>query len=118
MGKKAINNQQKNGTIEKQESYSQKGAQLFFNPKQAITSSKIQKAAKTKDRPPVHEIRLENTTDILLAGILEELRKQNMIELLKVNAQLEQEQKEQEAAEKVQEQDAARFEEIRHTLYA
>lgn len=118
MGKKATTAHPQNGKNEKHESYSKKGAPIFFNPKQAITSSKIQKPTKAGERPPTMEVRLENTTDILLAGILEELRKQNMIELVKLEAQQEQEQKEQESAVKIQEQDEARFEEIRHTMYA
>lgn len=49
---------------------------------------------------------------------MQELKTQNMIELMKLKAQQEQEQEELETIEKMKEKDDARFNEIRQTMYA
>ncbi|KTD44347.1 hypothetical protein [Legionella parisiensis] len=104
----------KNGNRSKQPD-SNSRSQRFFNQKKITPSLEMQGAQKTQHP---QEISLQTTTDILLAAILQELKTQNMIELLKLKTQQEQEQEELQAAEKMQEQDQARFEEIRHTMYA
>ncbi|MGM9453485.1 hypothetical protein ACTAZI_09140 [Legionella bozemanae] len=114
MGKKE-NARLKNGNNKSIQPDSNPRSQRFFNQKQITPSSEMQGAQKT---PQPQEISLQTTTDILLAAILQELKTQNMIELMKLKTQQEQEQEELHAAEKMQEQDQARFEEIRHTMYA
>lgn len=117
MGRNATNSRLKNGNNKIKQSYAKQDSPLFFNQKQTPQSSGIQKAAKTqKIQQPVQEISLQTTTDILLA-ILQELKTHNMIELMKLKAQQEQEQEELQAAEKMQEHDDARFEEIRKSMY-
>ncbi|HHT0594720.1 TPA: hypothetical protein ACTXXA_003346 [Legionella anisa] len=105
----------KNRNNKLKQSDSHPSSQRFFNQKQIIPSSEMQGAQKTQQP---QEISLQTTTDILLAAILQELKTQNMIELMKLKTQQEQEQEELQTAEKMQEQDRARFEEIRHTMYA
>ncbi|WP_115708576.1 hypothetical protein [Legionella sainthelensi] len=117
MTKKAANTRQKNGAHKTNHPYSDKDHQLFFNQR-SPHSSGIKKTRKTKnEQHPTQEIKLETPTEILLAGILEELKTQNMIELVKLQAQQQQEQEELEAAEKMKEEDHARFEEIRNSMY-
>lgn len=114
MGKKE-NARLKNGNNKSKQSDSNPRSQRFFNQKQITPSSEMQGAQKTQQP---QEISLQTTTDLLLAAILQELKTQNMIEFMKLKTQQEQEQEELHAAEKMQEQDQARFEEIRHTMYA
>ncbi|KTD69397.1 MULTISPECIES: hypothetical protein [Legionella] len=93
---------------------------LFFNQKQKAPSAQKEAPKKpgAQQQPqPVQEISLQSTTDFLLAAILQELKTQNMIELMKLQTQQEQEQAEKEAAEKMQERDRARFAEIQPSLY-
>ncbi|QEY52745.1 hypothetical protein [Legionella longbeachae] len=117
MTKNAANTRQKNGAHKTSHPYSNKDHQLFFNH-HSSHSSGIKKTRKTKkEQPPTQEIKLETPTEFLLAGILEELRTQNMIELVKLQAQQQQEQEELEAAEKVKEEENARFAEIRNSMY-
>lgn len=56
-------------------------------------------------------------TEILLAAILQELKTQNMIELIKLQAEKDKEQEEIELAEKMQTEDKERFERVRSSMY-
>ncbi|MCL9685354.1 hypothetical protein [Legionella maioricensis] len=115
MGKNA---RQKNGNNKVKQPYSNQESQLFFNQRQITPPSETQEVQRTQEiQQPVQAISLHTTTDFLLAAILEELRTQNLIELMKLKTQQEHEQEELQAAEKMQEQDNARFEEIRHSMY-
>lgn len=108
-----------NGNNKTKNPYSDKGSQLFFNQKQISPSSEIQETPKTQEvKQPTKEISLQTTTDILLAAILQELKTQNMLELMKLKAQQEQEQEELQAAEEMKKRDNDRFEEIRLSMYS
>lgn len=116
MSKDAANVQ--NGTNKTTQSYSNKESPLFFNKKQTAPSTEIQESQKNQEtEQPTQEISLQTTTDLLLAAILQELKTQNMLELLKLKEQEEQKQKELQLAEKIQKRDQARFEEVRHSMY-
>ncbi|MCE0722531.1 MULTISPECIES: hypothetical protein [Legionella] len=104
----------KNGNNKSKQPDSNSSSQRFFNQKHIIPSSEMQGAQKTQQP---QEISLQTTTDLLLAGILQELKTQNMIELMKLKTQQEQEQEELQAAKKMQEEDEARFKEIQYTMY-
>jgi ATP-dependent 26S proteasome regulatory subunit len=122
MGKNAAKTRQQKGSTQSQQPYSNQESELFFNKSKRHASHSLnmqptRKKQKTEHSEPTEEITLNTTTDILLAGILEELRTQNMIAIMKLKAQEVQEQKELEAAEKMQEEDKVHFEEIRHTMY-
>ena len=119
MGKKATNARLANGNNKAKKPFSNQEAPLFFNSKPMPISSEIQETKKTQEvQQPVQEISLQTTTDFLLAGILQELKTQNMIELMKLKTQQEQEQEELQAAEKMQEHDNDRFNEIRTSMYS
>ncbi|PWY57636.1 hypothetical protein DGG96_00645 [Legionella qingyii] len=118
MGKKATSTRLANGNNKAQKPYSNQDSQLFFNQNPMPPSPEIQETQKNeKIQHPIQEISIQTTTDILLAAILQELKTQNMIELMKLKAQQEQEQEELLAAEKMQEHDDARFDEIRTSMY-
>lgn len=122
MGKNAANTRQQKGSTPTKQPYSNQESELFFStPKRSTNpTSEVQpqrKKQKTAHHEPTQELTLNTTTDILLAGILQELRTKNTIELMKLKAQEEQEQKELDAAEKMQEEDKAHFEEIRYSMY-
>lgn len=117
MTKKAANTRKKNGDHKTTHLYSNKDHQRFFN-QHSSHSSGIKKTRNTKkEQHPTQEIKLKTPTELLLAGILEELKTQNMIELVKLQAQQQQEQEELDAAEKMKEEDNARFEEVRNSIY-
>lgn len=98
-------------------SHSNQSSPLFFNQKQeAHLSEKPPKKQKTQQQP-LQEIKLESTTDILLAGILGELKARNEIEVMKLKIQQELEQMELQAAEQSKKEDEERFEEIRNMMY-
>ncbi|WP_454782607.1 hypothetical protein [Legionella sp. WA2022007384] len=119
MGRKATNARLANGNSKAKKTYSNQEAPLFFNQKPIPTSSEIQETQNTQEiQQPVQEISLQTTTDFLLAGILQELKTQNMIELMKLKAQQEQEQEELQTAEKLKEHDNDRFNEIRTSMYS
>ncbi|HAZ7574223.1 hypothetical protein OQJ02_11990 [Legionella sp. PATHC032] len=119
MSNKAKNTHLKDGDNQTKQTYSNPGSPLFFSQKQISPSSGTLETKKTQEgKQPTQEISLETTTDILLAAILQELKTQNMIELMKLKAQQEQEQEELETIEKMKEKDDARFNEIRQTMYA
>lgn len=87
----------------------------FFNP---TASSQAKKRTRIETAPPAQETRL-TTTELLLAGILEELRTRNQIELMKLKMVDEREQAETEAAETIAAEDKEHFEsEIRSRMYA
>jgi hypothetical protein len=112
--KKVLNN----GTNRPTQPYSNKESQLFFNQKQNTPPPEKQEAKENQQpEQPAQEVTLQTTSEFLLAAILQELKTQNMIELLKLKEQEEQKQKELELAEKMQARDKARFEEIRHSMY-
>ncbi|KTD14523.1 coiled-coil protein [Legionella gratiana] len=117
MTKKSTNTRQKNGTHQTNQPYSNKDSQLFFNQHPSHSAGIKKTRKRQKEQQPTQEIKLETPTEILLAGILEELKTQNMIELIKLQAQQEQEKEELETAEKMQEEDKARFEEVRNSMY-
>ncbi|WP_061832996.1 hypothetical protein, partial [Legionella pneumophila] len=109
----------KNGDSQTKQAYTNQASPLFFSQKQITPSSGTLETKKPQEgKQPTQEISLETTTDILLAAILQELKTQNMIELMKLKAQQEQEQEELETIEAMKEKDDARFNEIRQTMYA
>ena len=93
-----------------------RGSPLFFN--QTPPSTEIQETPKKEIQQPTQEIKLQTSTDFLLAAILQELKTQNMIELMKLKAQQEQEEVKWHKAQEMQEQDKARFEAVRNSMYA
>ncbi len=107
-----------NGNHTTKQPYSNQRSTQFFNKKETAPPAEV---PKRKPRPevqaPAQEIRLRTTTDFLLAAILDELKMQNTIELMKLKAKQEQEQEELQAAKEMEERDKARFEEIRPSLY-
>lgn len=109
-----------NGTNTPTQPYSNQESQLFFNQKQKAPPTEIQETKENQnpEQQPTQEVTLQTTSEFLLAAILQELKTQNMIELLKLKEQEERKQKELQLAEKIQERDKARFEEIRHSMYA
>lgn len=87
----------------------------FFSP---TISSQAKKRPRPETAPPTQETRL-TTTELLLAGILEELRTRNQIELMKLKMAEEKEQAETEAAEAIAAKDNEHFEsEILSRMYA
>ncbi|HAT8858277.1 TPA: hypothetical protein JBE16_07410 [Legionella pneumophila subsp. pneumophila] len=119
MSNKAKNTHLKNGDSQTKQAYTNQASPLFFSQKQITPSSGTLETKKTQEgKQPTQEISLETTTDILLAAILQELKTQNMIELMKLKAQQEQEQEELQAIETMKKKDDARFNEIRQTMYA
>ncbi|ASQ47088.1 hypothetical protein [Legionella clemsonensis] len=112
MGKKNANSRRVHANGTKQP-YSNQEILRFFNQKPITPAAKqIQEGQQA-----VQKIKLETTTDILLVAILEELKTRNRIELMKLKSKQDQEQKELQAAKKMQEHDQARFEEIRPFMY-
>ncbi|MCW8387441.1 hypothetical protein OQJ18_12670 [Fluoribacter dumoffii] len=117
MGKKNANARQTNGQNNTKQSNSH-SSQLFFNQKQKAPPLELQTTQTPQEmQQPPQELILETATDVLLAAILQELKTQNMIALLKLKAQKEQEQEEMQAAEKMQEEDQAHFKEIQSSMY-
>lgn len=118
MGKKDATSRIVKGNNTTKQPYSNQESQLFFNTRQITPSPEVQRTPLRQEaQQPVPEIRLQTTTDILLAAILQELRTQNLIELSKLQDQQEKEQEELQAAKEMQERDNARFEEIRQSMY-
>ncbi|CEG56274.1 hypothetical protein [Legionella fallonii] len=119
MGKNATDTQLKKGNEKSIQSYSNQGSPLFFSQQHTPPSTEVQKTERTQEtQQPAQEINLQTTTDILLAAILQELKTQNMLALMNLKIQQEQEQEKLQEAEKMQEHDSARFEEVRYTMYS
>ncbi len=113
MGKKAANSQQNGKTKQPNQ-----GSLHFFNPEPITPSAEVSPIQQTQQvKQPVPEIKLQSTTDILLAAILQELQTQNMLALMKIKDQQEQKREELQAAEEMQEHDNERFKEIRQSMY-
>lgn len=97
-----------------------KSKQTSHNPPSFFSltvSSQAKKKPRMETTPPTQKTRL-TTTELLLAGILEELRTRNQIELIKLKRAKEKEQAETEAAETMAAKDKEYFEsEIRPRMY-
>lgn len=127
MGSKKANSRVMNGINKTEQPYSNQGTQLFFNQRPTTPATaaatvvqeaqEVQEAQPMQEIQPVQEISLQTTTDILLFAILQELQTHNMIELTKLKAEQEKEQKELQDTEEMQELDAARFQEVRSSMY-
>lgn len=129
MGNKKVTSRAVNGITRPEQPYTNQGTQLFFNQRptppaldaghrqEAQQIQEIQPVQEAQEVEPVEELRLETTTDILLFAILKELKTRNVIELAKLQAEQEKEQKELQDAEEMQARDEARFEGIRSSMY-
>ncbi|MFW2534190.1 MULTISPECIES: hypothetical protein [unclassified Legionella] len=129
MGNKKVTSRPVNGITRPEQPYTNQGTQLFFNQRptppaleaghhhEAQQIQEIQPVQEAQQVEPVEELRLETTTDILLFAILKELKTRNVIELAKLQAEQEKEQKELQDAEEMQARDEARFEGIRSSMY-
>lgn len=87
----------------------------FFNQRQQ--TAPLETRETPQKQAAVRELNLQSTTDFLLAAILEELQKQNMIALMKLKVKQEKEQEELQAAEEQQARDDERFAGIRSSMY-
>lgn len=101
-----------NGDKKGKQPASNHGAPLFFNQRPISPTSET---AGTQQ--PVQQIHLETNTEFLLAAILEELKTRNMLALMKLKLKQAKEQEELQTSEEKQAEDAARFEEIRPSMY-
>ncbi len=63
------------------------------------------------------EVSLDRTSLYIMTALLNELQTRNSIDLMKMKREIEEKQKEAEAAEKVKAEDAKRFDEIKYSLY-
>ncbi|KTD35071.1 hypothetical protein Lnau_1961 [Legionella nautarum] len=85
----------------------------FFNPKQ-------KRAARTETSGQTLNVqdRVEASTHALLAGILAELQAKNKRKSEKDEKKKEKEEKKLKLDQEAQAEDAARFEEVRHSIYS
>ncbi|WP_367606110.1 hypothetical protein [Legionella sp. W05-934-2] len=110
-----------NGTSQTKRAASELSPQFFPPQKnQKIAESPPENPEKTptlEKQQPVQEIKVQTTVEYLLAAILQTLETRNKIELMKLQIQAEQEKMESELAQKMEEADNARFEEIKPSMY-
>ncbi|MBA2709559.1 MAG: hypothetical protein H0U57_03080 [Tatlockia sp.] len=86
----------------------------FFNQRQSSPPQDI----KAPESEPVEKISMETAQILLLAEILKELKIQNTLTRLKMEAKKEKTEEKSQAADKQKEQDDARFEGIRYSMYS
>ncbi|CDZ76577.1 hypothetical protein BN59_00851 [Legionella massiliensis] len=90
--------------------------QSFFNQKPQAAPLETRETPQ-KQKPAERELNLQSTTDFLLAAILEELQKQNMLLLMKQMAKQAKEEAKEQAAAEEQARDDERFAGISSSMY-